>query len=31
MTIGEAIDVIEALAAEADPFPYGYRFIQPRS
>lgn len=31
MTIGEAVEVIEALALEDDPFQYGYRFIQPRS
>ncbi len=31
MTIGEAVEVIEALASENDPFAYGYRFVQPRA
>jgi hypothetical protein len=29
MTIGEAIEALEQLAQEDDPFGYGYRFIQP--
>lgn len=31
MTIGEAIEVLERIALEDDPFVYGYRFIQPPS
>ena len=31
MTIGEAVEALEAMALEDDPFAYGYRFIQPRS
>lgn len=31
MTLGEAIEVLEQIALEEDPFSYGYRFIQPRS
>jgi|GEM_PF-2533636 len=31
MTIGEAVEVIERIAQEDDPFVYGYRFIQPQS
>jgi hypothetical protein len=31
MTIGEAVEEIERLAREEDPFVYGYRFIQPRT
>jgi uncharacterized protein DUF5615 len=31
MAIGEAVEVIERMALEEDPFAYGYRFIQPRS
>lgn len=30
MTLGEAVDALEAITAEPDPFAYGYRFIQPR-
>lgn len=30
LTIGEAIEVLEQMAMEEDPFAYGYRFIQPR-
>jgi hypothetical protein len=29
MTIGEAVEALELLALEEDPFAYGYRFIQP--
>jgi len=29
MTIGEAVEALEQLALEDDPFVYGYRFIQP--
>lgn len=28
MTIGEAVEALERMAAEDDPFVYGYRFIQ---
>jgi len=31
MTIGEAIEALERMALEDDPFIYGYRFIQPPS
>jgi hypothetical protein len=31
MTIGQAVEAIERLALEDDPFAYGYRFIQPAS
>ena len=30
MTIGEAIEALEQMAQEDDPFAYGYRFIQPQ-
>lgn len=30
MTIGEAVEVLERMAMEDDPFGYGYRFIQPQ-
>lgn len=30
MTIGEAVETIEQIAREDDPFVYGYRFIQPQ-
>jgi len=30
MTIGEAVEVLERMAREDDPFGYGYRFIQPQ-
>jgi hypothetical protein len=30
MTIGEAVEALEEMAQEDDPFAYGYRFIQPR-
>jgi uncharacterized protein DUF5615 len=30
MTIGEAVEVVERIAEEDDPFVYGYRFIQPK-
>jgi hypothetical protein len=30
MTIGEAVEALEQLAQEDDPFAYGYRFIQPQ-
>ncbi len=29
MTLGEAIEAIEEIALEDDPFVYGFRFIQP--
>src|SRR5215210_5966985 len=29
MTIGEAVEALERMAQEDDPFTYGYRFIQP--
>jgi hypothetical protein len=29
MTIGQAVDALEQMAQEDDPFAYGYRFIQP--
>ena len=29
MTIGEAVEALERMALEEDPFAYGYRFIQP--
>jgi|SRR6185295_784846 len=29
MSIGEALEVLEQMALEEDPFVYGYRFIQP--
>jgi len=29
MTIGEAVEILERMALEEDPFVYGYRFIQP--
>jgi hypothetical protein len=31
MTVGEAVEVIEQIALEDEPFAYGYRFIQPRT
>lgn len=31
MTVGEAVEVLERIALEDDPFAYGYRFIQPRA
>jgi hypothetical protein len=31
MTIGEAVEMLEQMALEDDPFVYGYRFIQPQS
>jgi hypothetical protein len=31
MTIGEAVEALEQMALEDDPFAYGYRFIQPPS
>lgn len=31
MTIGEAVEALERMALEDDPFVYGYRFIQPQS
>jgi len=31
MTIGEAVEVLERMALEEDPFAYGYRFVQPPS
>jgi hypothetical protein len=30
MTIGEAVEALEQMAQEDDPFAYGYRFIQPQ-
>ena len=30
MTIGEAVEVLEQLALEEDPFVHGFRFIQPQ-
>jgi Domain of unknown function (DUF5615) len=30
MTIGEAVEEIERMALEDDPFVYGYRFLQPQ-
>lgn len=30
MTLSEAMDAIEEITAEPDPFVYGYRFIQPQ-
>lgn len=30
MTAGEALEQLEALALEDDPFVYGFRFLQPR-
>src|SRR5262249_24872471 len=30
MTLGEAVEAIERMALEDDPFTYGYRFIQAR-
>ncbi len=30
MTIGEAVEALEQMAREDDPFAYGYRFIQPQ-
>jgi hypothetical protein len=29
MTIGEAVEALERLALEDEPFAYGYRFIRP--
>src|SRR6186997_2122031 len=29
MTIGEAVEALEQMTREDDPFAYGYRFIQP--
>jgi hypothetical protein len=31
MAIGEAVEVLERMALEDDPFAYGYRFIRPPS
>ncbi len=31
MTIGEAVEALERIASEDDPFVYGYRFIRPPS
>lgn len=31
MTLGEAVEALELMAQEDEPFVYGYRFIQPRS
>jgi hypothetical protein len=31
MTIGGAVEVLERMALEEDPFAYGYRFVQPPS
>ena len=31
MTIGEAVEALERMALEDDPFGYGYRFVQPPS
>jgi hypothetical protein len=30
MTIGDAVEALEQLALEDEPFAYGYRFIQPQ-
>lgn len=30
MTIGEAVEELEQMAREDDPFAYGFRFIQPK-
>jgi Domain of unknown function (DUF5615) len=30
MTIGEAVEALDQMALEDDPFVYGYRFIQPQ-
>lgn len=30
MTIGEAVEALEGMAEEEEPFAYGYRFLQPR-
>lgn len=30
MTIGDAVEALERMALEDDPFIYGYRFIQPQ-
>jgi hypothetical protein len=31
MTIGQAVEALEQIAEEDDPFVYGYRFLQPRT
>lgn len=31
MTVGEAVEAVERLALEDDPFGYGYRFIKPQA
>jgi hypothetical protein len=31
MTVGEAVEALDQMALEEDPFVYGYRFIQPLS
>ena len=31
MTIGEAVETLERMALEEDPFAYGYRFVRPPS